>query len=215
MFSLYALKLDAMAKPSDLTFYFHSPIGPSAILTSSGIKRFFRIPYLRSRYTPWLHGSWLAVLAAARAEASGASINEIVVVAEEMGSKVELFFVVDTLEYLHRGGRIGTARRYLAIVLQIKPILQFKGGLIGPLSQARTKKKAIGFLLDLVEERLDGKRMGETAVVDIDCSDKGDALTKLVDARFTPPIMLRAEVSPVVGTNVGPGGLGIAFYPED
>jgi DegV family protein with EDD domain len=164
-----------------------------------------------------LHGSMgvgLAVLAAARAAAEGASIDEVVAIAEQMCSKVELFFVVDTLEYLHRGGRIGTARRYLATILSIKPILQFKDGLIGPLSQARTKKKALEVLLDLVEQRLGGQGMGETAVVDIDCADEGDQLAEMVRARFNPSNILRAEVSPVVGTHVGPGGLGIAFYPE-
>jgi DegV family protein with EDD domain len=169
------------------------------------------------RIVDTLHGSMgagLAVLEAARAAASGASINRVAEVAKDMCSKVELFFVVDTLEYLHRGGRIGTARRYLATILNIKPILQFKDGLIGPLSQARTKKKAIDMLLSIVEERLGGKNIGETAVVDIDSTEEGDALADLVSDRFHPSNMLRAEVSPVVGTHVGPGGLGIAFYPE-
>jgi DegV family protein with EDD domain len=190
-----------------------SKISGTVASAQAALKDFSNFPI---RIVDSLHGSMgvgLAVLAAARAAAKGASIDEVVSIAKDICSKVELLFVVDTLEYLHRGGRIGTARRYLASILSIKPILEFKEGMIGPLSQARTKKKAIALLLDLVRERLGGRGMGETAVVDIDCSDEGDALAEMVKARFAASSVLRAEVSPVVGTHVGPGGLGIAFYP--
>jgi len=190
-----------------------SKISGTVACAQAALKEFTNFPI---RIIDSLHGSMgvgLAVLAAARAAAKGASIDEVVSVAKDICAKAELLFVVDTLEYLRRGGRIGTARRYLASILSIKPILQLKDGIICPLSQARTKKKAIALLLDLIKDRLGGKGMGETAVVDIDCADEGDALADIVKARFAPSSVLRAEVSPVVGTHVGPGGLGIAFYP--
>jgi len=70
-------------------------------------------------------------------------------------------------------------------------------------------------MLNLVEERLEGRGMEEAAIVNIDCRDEAEKLAELVHARFAPTAMLHADVSPVVGTQVGPGGLGVAFYPKD
>lgn len=159
------------------------------------------------------HG--LVVLAAARAAAAGLVRDEVVNAARKVKEKVNLFFVVDTLEFLHRSGRISGAKRYMATALQIRPILQFAEGLITPLSQARTRKKAIAHMLDLVEESLNNRSMAEGCVVNIDCRSDGKALVETVKDRFNPSRVNLADVSPVVGTLVGPGGLGLAFYPED
>jgi len=138
----------------------------------------------------------------------------VVAAAEEMRERVHFMFVVDTLEYLHRGGRIGGAKRLMGTALRIKPILQFKAGQVEPLSQARTKGKAIAQMLEIAQERLGGKRMAEAAIVDIDAPDDGDAVADRVIERFGAPLVHRSTVSPVVGTHVGPGAIGLAFYPE-
>lgn len=160
-------------------------------------------------------GQGLIALAAARAAAEGKSPAEVVQAALDMRDKVNLLFVVDTLEYLHKGGRISGGKRLLGTVLQIKPILHFEEGYIRPFSQARTKRKAIALLLDTVEKRLDGKKMAEAAVMDVDTLQAGDALAEQIKERFAPLKIFRAGVSPVVGTHVGPGTVGIAFYGED
>jgi len=160
-------------------------------------------------------GLGLVVLAAARAAVAGKDLEEVVAAAEEMRDKVQLLFVVDTLEFLHRGGRITGAKRLFGTALRIKPILEFKDGLIQSLSQARTKSKAFELLLQITKERLGDKRMAEAAIVDIDNPEDGDVVAKLTMERFGPAMLHRAEVSPVVGTHVGPGAIGIAFYPED
>ncbi len=160
-------------------------------------------------------GLGFAVLAAARAAVAGADLDGVVAAAEKMRDKVQLIFVVDTLEYLHRTGRITGAKRLLGTALRIKPILEFKDGLIQSLSQARTKGKAFEQLLQISEERLGNKKMAEAAIVDIDNPEDGEAVERMTNERFGPAIIHRAEVSPVVGTHVGPGAIGIAFYPED
>jgi DegV family protein with EDD domain len=160
-------------------------------------------------------GEGFVAVAAARAAAEGKGLDEVVGAAEKMRDVVKLLFVVDTLEYLHKGGRIGGAKRLLGTALNIKPILHFKDGLIESLSQARTKKKGLAALLELVEERLEGKRMAEAAIVHVDCLEEGKLLLKQVEIRFNPAQIYLSDVSPVVGTHVGPGGLGVAFYPED
>jgi DegV family protein with EDD domain len=159
-------------------------------------------------------GLGFVVLAAGRAAAAGKPIEEVVSAAERMRDQVHLLFVVDTLEYLHRGGRITGAKRLLGTALQIKPILHFKDGLIQPHSQARTRKKALGQMLDVAEERLSGKAMAEACVVNIDCRSDGEALVRMVKDRFQPGNIHLSECSPVVGTHVGPGGLGLAYYAE-
>jgi DegV family protein with EDD domain len=160
-------------------------------------------------------GLGLAVLAAARAAAvSGATPDEVAAVARAMVARVEFLFVVDTLEFLQRGGRISLTKRLLGTALQIKPLLHFEEGQIVPLTQARTKRKALELLLDLAEERLAGRPMAEAAVADIDCCAEGDSVAARVRARFDPPLLPRAMVSPVVGTHVGPGAIGFAFYAD-
>ncbi|MEA2008769.1 MAG: DegV family protein [Chloroflexota bacterium] len=159
-------------------------------------------------------GLGLVVLAAARAVAAGKSLDEVVAVAEDVTSRLHLLFVVDTLEYLHRGGRITGGKRMLGTALQIKPILHFKDGLIQPLSQTRTKRKAIVQMLDIAEQRLGGKNMTEAAIVDVNVPEEGDKVAKMVEDRFSVPLIHRSAVSPVVGTHVGPGAIGFAFYAE-
>ena len=160
-------------------------------------------------------GLGLCVLAAGRAAASGKSVDAVVAAATEMSQKVYMLFVVDTLEYLFKGGRISGGKRLLGTALNIKPILHFEEGKIKPHSQARTKRKALDQLLGIVEERLAGKRMHEACIMDVNTPDEGDSVTEMVRERFNPSLLYRSGVSPVVGTHVGPGTVGIAFYAAD
>lgn len=159
-------------------------------------------------------GQGLIAVSAARAAAAGASLAEVAAVAEKTRDAVHLLFVVDTLEFLHKGGRIGGAKRLLGTALNIKPILHFEGGIIQPLSQTRTKKKATAELLEIAGERLGGSLMAEAAVVHVDCLEEANQLRELVVKRFDPSTVHVSDVSPVVGTHVGPGALGLAFYPR-
>jgi len=159
-------------------------------------------------------GQGLIAVQAARAAAAGAPLAEVAVLAESSRDRTNLLFVVDTLEYLHKGGRIGGAKRLLGTALDIKPILHFDEGTIQPLSQSRTKKKAIAELLDIAEQRLDGSVMEEAAIVHVDSLDEANQLKEVVINRFNPTDVHISDVSPVVGTHVGPGALGLAFYPR-
>ncbi|MCD6425973.1 MAG: DegV family protein [Anaerolineales bacterium] len=157
-------------------------------------------------------GEGLVAVAAARAAASGKTIDEVVAVAENTRDHTHLLFVVDTLEYLHKGGRIGGAKRLLGTALNIKPILHFKDGTIQPLSQTRTKSRGIEELLNIAAERLGAGVMAEAAVVHVDCLEEGRSLVEKVKECFNPTLVHLSDVSPVVGTHVGPGALGLAFY---
>ncbi len=157
-------------------------------------------------------GQGFMALSAARAAATGKLLDEVVAAAQGMRDKVHLLFVVDTLDYLHRGGRIGGAKWLMGTALKIKPLLHMLDGTVEPLVQVRTKRKAIARMLDVIEERLGGKQMAEASVIDADNPVEADAIAERVKERFGISTVSRTSVSPVIGTHAGPGTIGIAFY---
>ena len=159
-------------------------------------------------------GLGFIVLAAARAAAVGQSLDGVVAAAEEMRDRVHLLFTVDTLEYLHRGGRVGGAKWLVGTALNIKPLLHLTDGTIEPLAQVRTKRKAVAQMLKVADERLGGKPMAEVAVIDAGTPREGDALANQVKERFGVSPVYRTMVSPAIGTHAGPGTVGMAFYAE-
>jgi DegV family protein with EDD domain len=159
-------------------------------------------------------GMGFVALAAAKAAAAGKSLDEVVAVAEDVRDRVRILFTVDTLKYLHRGGRIGGAKRLLGTALNIKPLLHLENGAIEPLGQVRTKRKAVARMLDFVEQELGGRRMVEAASLDIGDLEGGTAIAEQIKERFGLSQVCRTTLSPVVGAHVGPGTVGIAFYPE-
>lgn len=157
-------------------------------------------------------GLGFPVLAAARAAAAGKSLDEVVAAAEDVRDRMNVLFAVDTLEFLHRGGRIGGGKRFLGTALNIKPLLHLEDGRVEALAQVRTKRKAVAQMLDIAEERLGGKPMAEVCVLDVDSPEEGDALARQVEERFGISPVYRTTVSPVIGAHAGPGTVGICFY---
>jgi DegV family protein with EDD domain len=108
------------------------------------------------------------VLAAARVAADGADLQTVAATARAMIGRVHLYFVVDTLEYLHRGGRIGTASRLVGTALNLKPILFVKDGIVQPLTKVRTRRKALEALLQVIDDQLAGAERVHMAVLHVD-----------------------------------------------
>jgi len=159
-------------------------------------------------------GLGFMVLAAAQAAAAGKSADEVIAVVEAMREKMHILFAVDTLEFLHRGGRIGGAKRLVGTVLNIKPLLHLNEGQVDELMKVRTKRRALATMMDEAEERLGGARMGGAAVIDVNSGEEADRVAEMVKARFDLPVVYRAPVSPVIGAHAGPGTVGLAFYVE-
>jgi DegV family protein with EDD domain len=153
----------------------------------------------------------LHVLAAARAAAAGASLDEVKQVALKAQQQTNVVFAVDTLEFLHKGGRIGGAKRLMGSMLNIKPILEMNGGLIEPVESVRTHKRALTRLISLVEEKAAGEKPLRLAVFHSNVPDQAAALLKDAEEALSPDEVFLAELSPVIGTHVGPGTLAIAF----
>jgi DegV family protein with EDD domain len=150
-------------------------------------------------------------LAAARAVQAGASLADAAAAARRAVEQTNVIFVVDTLEFLHRGGRIGGAKRFLGTALNLKPLLTVQDGKVAALESVRTKKKAVERMLDLVEEQTGGRRPLRLSPLHASAPEEGQALHDAVMKRFRPDECFLSEVSPTIGTHVGPGTIGVAY----
>jgi DegV family protein with EDD domain len=157
-------------------------------------------------------GLGMMAIAAGRAAAAGQDATEVVRLVEELIPKMNIFFTVETLKYLHKGGRIGGATALLGSALSIKPLLYVRDGQVEPLEKPRTRKRAIGRVLDLIAERVGSSEAVYATVLQCDVPDEGQALAEQVAARFHCVELLTTEAGPIIGTHAGPGTLGVAFY---
>jgi DegV family protein with EDD domain len=151
------------------------------------------------------------VLAAARAAAEGKSYDEVVPIARKAKEQTGVLFVVDTLEYLHRGGRIGGASKLFGTALNLKPLLELRDGQIEPIERIRTKTKATSRLLDVLAERIGDRKPLRLAAIHAAAEVEARELLQEAKKRFQPVEALMADASPVVGTHAGPGTVGMAY----
>ncbi|MDP4509783.1 DegV family protein [Nonomuraea turcica] len=153
------------------------------------------------------------VLAAARAAAEGGSLESVTSVARRCAETTQTFFYVDTLDYLRRSGRIGTAASVLGSALMIKPLLHIVNGRISLLEKVRTPTRAIARLEDLAV-RAAGEGPVEVAVQHLAARSRAEALAERLPKRVPGLVDLRVvEVGPVIGAHVGPGMLGLTVTP--
>ena len=157
-------------------------------------------------------GLALIVTRAARMAADGLDYQEIAEKARELVPKMRLLFVVDTLEFLHRGGRIGGAQRLVGSVLSIKPILHLVDGKIESFESVRTRKKAVARLMAVVGEESGWGPQMHYGVLDAAAPETADKMYEEIKGHGESAELLRSGISPVIGTHTGPGAVGIAYY---
>ncbi|WP_097893381.1 DegV family protein [Streptomyces sp. st170] len=147
-------------------------------------------------------------LAAAEAAEAGGGLDEAVSAAEKRAAGTSAYFYVDTLDYLRRGGRIGTAQALLGSALAVKPILELDGGRIEMLEKVRTASKAIARLEEIVAERA-GAAPVDIAVHHLAAQERADRLAERLRERVPGLVDLHvSEVGAVIGAHTGPGLLG-------
>jgi DegV family protein with EDD domain len=159
-------------------------------------------------------GAGFVALAAARAASEGLGVESIQCVTQEIRKRVYVFAMLDTLEYLHRGGRIGKAEVLLGVALQIKPILFINDGVVDVLAKPRTAKRAVQVMLDEMDKRI-ASRPVRVAVLHADAPEGADDLRYRVEKRFNCIEIFTCAFTPVMGVHAGPGVIGLAFYAED
>lgn len=155
-----------------------------------------------------------AVLAAARSAAAGADLKTVADAARALIDKAHVYFIVDTLEYLHRGGRIGAAARLIGSALNLKPVLEIKDGIVTPMTRVRTRRKALEKVQEILQQQLNEGDRVHMAVLHIAAPQEAAHFGEQLEARFQPMEMIHTECGPVVGAHAGPGTVGVAFYVE-
>lgn len=143
---------------------------------------------------------------------AGKSANEIVAKLEDMIPRGRLYFLVDTLEYLAKGGRIGGAKKLLAELLEIKPILQVKEGQVEPFEQQRTKKRALARLVEVVTEACKGGEDAHLCVLQVEAEKEAQALVEELKSKVSVSDIPIYELPPAIVVHAGPRAMGVGFF---
>jgi DegV family protein with EDD domain len=158
-------------------------------------------------------GAGFAVLAAARSAATGADAEAVAKTARETAAATRTFFVVDTLEYLRRGGRIGSAAAVLGSALAVKPVLHVQDGKVVPLEKVRTSARALNRLVQRAVEAA-GEGPVSVAVHHLAAEEKAERLAAEMRERLPKLRELHvSELGAAIGAHVGPGAVGIVVAP--
>jgi len=152
-----------------------------------------------------------AVIVAARAAKSGASINEVKELALENINRSRFLFIPDSLKYLRKGGRMGGASALFGSLLKIIPILTVENGVTTVHTKVRTKKKAVITMIDKVLDDIEKYGLSEIVVHHINCYDEAEELAKTIGEKIDISISVCA-LGPVIGLHVGPGTVAVAYY---
>lgn len=152
------------------------------------------------------------VLAAQDLAQKGKSADEIEAAIRALIPRARTYFVVDTLEYLQKGGRIGAARALLGELLQVKPILQIKDGQAAPFAQERTKKRATGRLIEITAEQSAGSPNPYLCVMHIDAEDEAETICERLSSRLGVKNIPVYVLPPAIVTHAGPKTLAVGFF---
>jgi DegV family protein with EDD domain len=161
-------------------------------------------------------GLGFQVLAAARARDAGGDVAAMIAAAQRVRQTLSVLFTVNTLDYLHKGGRIGGAAKFLGTALQLKPMLAADAttGRIEAVERVRTRGKALQRLIEATFERVDPTRPLHVGVINGAAPDDAQALFEEVKAKYNPVEMMSGAIGPVLGVHAGPGVVGICAYSE-
>ncbi len=156
-------------------------------------------------------GLGFMVLAAAKAAATGASAKEVAARVAEARSQLKLWFAIDTLEFLKRGGRIGAASAWIGSTLRVKPILTVENEMT-PVERVRTASRAFERMVDYARQRHDSGADAWSAQ-HINAPDQCAALIERCTEVFGGPPTIVSEIGPVLSAHTGPGLLGMGALP--
>lgn len=154
-----------------------------------------------------------AALAAARVAARGGDVDAVVEAANSTSAQTDLFFYVDTLEHLKKGGRIGSRSALIGTALQVKPILKLVDGNVVAFEKTRTAGKALARLAELALTSASGREV-DFAVQHLDSQDRADDLAFQLSSAVPDADIIRCDIGAVIGTHVGPGMVAVVIAPR-
>lgn len=145
--------------------------------------------------------------------ANGLSADEIVKKVEDLMKSARVYFLVATLDFLARGGRIGNASALLGSMLQIKPILTVRDGKVDQFEKERTQKRAVKRMIEIVSEQVNGNTNNMITVMHADSPQEARALARELQSKLNLPVTpVITNVPPAIVTHAGPGILAIGFF---
>lgn len=184
----------------------------SAVLAKSMLEGELHIEVVDGKKASYATG--MIVVAVAEAAKAGKSLEECRALAERLVREMRVYFMVDTLHYLQKGGRIGKASALLGSLLNIKPILKLdEDGEVAPEEKVRGKKKALARIYSKLQEYAgdDPVRIG---LLHADAKGETVSVKQTLKERLNISRLEIAELGPVIGTHAGPGTIGIAAFKE-
>jgi DegV family protein with EDD domain len=188
----------------------------AAMVAKSMLKE--ELPHLRVDVIDSMNVSlcqgWM-VIEAARAAMAGGKLDEIVQRVKRMIPLTQMIQTADTLKYLYMGGRIGLAQRLVGSLLNIKPLIGMKDGVIVPLGQARSRNRAYHMMADMVESAVGEKGKIKIAYVHAGALEEVEKIKQIVEARMEVVESMIAELSPALAVHTGPGTAGLCYYPVE
>jgi len=143
---------------------------------------------------------------------AGESADNIVAQLNDLIPRGRLYFLVDTLEYLTKGGRIGGAKRLLAELLKIKPILQVKNGQVESFEQLRTRKRALARLVEIVVEQCPSGESAHLCALQVAAESDAESLVAELKSRVHVSQIPIYELPPAIVVHSGPRALGVGFF---
>jgi DegV family protein with EDD domain len=154
-----------------------------------------------------------AVLAGAVSAKAEESLKNVIDSINYVIDRSRFLFVPETLTYLKKGGRIGTASALFGAMLQIRPILTVTDGMTAVFDKVRTKKKAVERIVEFFLNEIKEKGLGKVVVHHINCESEGRELADYIQSKTKREVPVYS-IGPIIGLHVGPGTIGIAYYTE-
>jgi DegV family protein with EDD domain len=182
-----------------------SATNQSAVLGSEAVASTLAVRVIDTKAVSMAQG--LLVIDVAELAATGADFEQLVAHAESLVEKVGVVAMLDTLEHLIKGGRVGGARALLGQVLSIKPLLELKDGVVAEAGRQRTRSKALMAIAEVVKSHAPLKRL---ALIHGASSEVANLEALVADVATQVPIIV-ADIGPVVGTHGGPGIIGLCW----
>ncbi len=174
------------------------------------------LPHLRIEVIDTLNVSlcqgWM-VIEAARCAMQNASLQEIINRIKRLIPITQMLQTADTLKYLYMGGRIGKAQRLVGTLLNIRPIIGMKDGVIVPLGVSRSSSQAYQKMAELIESAVGKMGRIKIAYVHAGAPQEIEKLKSLIESKFNCVESLIAELSPALAVHSGPGTVGLCYYP--
>lgn len=156
-------------------------------------------------------GTGWEVIAAAEAAANGASVDDVIAIAEDTRQRTEVYAGFDTFEYLRRGGRVSSVAASIGKLLQIKPILHVKNNEVTPVARVRTYKKLYPELESLVRQHAAENKLERIAFLHTNAPEKLDPLKTALQDITPQNWVITTEATSAIGAQVGPKAIGIAL----